>query len=260
MTTDTSLQSIFTNNPNCITLQGDLTIGFSDCSQPCEISNLSPLDRVETIDGSLTIQCCPLLTALNSLNSLASVSSLSIYYNQNMTIISGFQALMSVGTVAIAQNPKLETVSGFVQLRTIGGYLEIDRNTALSSVSGLRGVTMISGNELVSGHALSVIYNTGLTSLADFQSLTTISYGTVRIEGNRALCYAGYPQWNDGEFVLRTGSTSEDKGIDWRTIIVPGVNVWQYTLGVVGGGYPTLLIQNNALSGSCGEYSFKSMK
>ena len=156
--------------------------------------------------------------------------------------------------MVIAQNPKLQTVSGFNQLSTIDGYLEIDRNTALTSVSGLRGLTTIQGNKLVSGHALSVIYNTGLTSLAGFQSLTTVSYGTVRIEGNRALCYAGYPQWGEGEFVVRTGSTTEDKGIDWRTLLLPGINEWQYTWGVVGGGYPTLLIQNNALSGSCGEY------
>lgn len=161
---------------------------------------------------------------------------------------------MSVtGSIVIAQNPKLVTVSGLSQLQTIDGHLDIDRNTALTSVSGLRRLMMIRGSQLVSGHALSLTYNTGLTSLEGFHALSSILYGTVRVEGNTALCYAGYPQWGDGVYVVRSGSNTEDKGIDWRSVILQGANEWQYTWDVPGGGYPTLIVQNNAATGGCGE-------
>ena len=154
----------------------------------------------------------------------------------------------------IAQNSKLSRVTGFSGLSTISGYLEIDRNPALYDISGFRSLQTIQGAEVILGHALTLTYNTNLTDLSGFSSLSSIQLGTVHIEGNTRLCYAGYPQWRVGSYPVRPEVVGGvDVGIDWRSRLADNVPIWQYTWRVVDGGYPTLLIQNNAPSGDCGE-------
>lgn len=154
----------------------------------------------------------------------------------------------------IAQNPKLLRVTGFSGLSTISGYLEIDRNPALYDISGFRSLQAVQGTEVILGHALILTYNTNLTSLSGFSSLSSIQSGTVHIEGNTRLCYAGYPQWRAGSYPVRSEVVGGvDVGIDWRSRLGDNVPIWQYTWRVVDGGYPTLLVQNNAPSSECGE-------
>ena len=239
----------------CTTRQGDLLIGSRDCSQQCEVTSLNSLGRLQTIQGSLIISCCPNLITIDGLNDLRTVDSIDLYFNTNLTTISGFATIVTVGSyVRISQNPSLVTLSGFSALLSIGSYLEIDRNPALTTVAGLNSISSIRGNNLLSGNALTIVYNPALIDLSFLATLTRITYGTVRIEGNTALCYAGYPQWGgDGQFNGKTGSASDDQGLDWRPYLTTSNNPWQYTWGV-DGGYPTLVIQNNAPPGSCGEF------
>ena len=240
----------------CTTRQGDLVIGSRDCSQQCEVSSLNSLGILETIQGSLIISCCPNLITIDGLTSLRTVDSIDLYFNNNLTTISGFNTLVTVsGYVRISQHPSLVTLSGFSSLLNIGSYLEIDRNPALTNVTGLNSIDSIRGNNVLSGNALTIVYNPALTDLSFLATLRRIVYGTVRIEGNTALCYAGYPQWGgDGQFSGKTGSVSDDRGLDWRPYLTTSSNpIWLYTWGV-DGGYPTLVIQNNAPSGSCGEF------
>ena len=73
-------------------------------------------------------------------------------------------------------------------------------------------------------------------------------------EGNTQLCYAGYPTWNIGSYLPREPvDGGEDVGVDWRTKLTTN-EVWQYTWGVEGGGYPTLVVQINAPAESCGNF------
>ncbi len=182
------------------------------------------------------------------------IGSISIYFNQNLTIISGFTSLRNVTNLQIAQNPKLSRVTGFSRLSTIAGYLEIDRNSALYDISGFRSLQTIQGAEVILGHALTLTYNTNLTSLSGFVSLSSIQLGTVHIEGNIRLCYAGYPQWRVGSYPVRPEVVGGvNVGIDWRSRLSDNVPTWQYTWREVDGGYPTLLIQNNAPTSDCGE-------
>lgn len=210
----------------------------NDCSFPCV--------------GSLVIQCCSALEQITGLNALTGIlGTLRMYYNVQVGSIDGFEALESVGNLEISQNRNLARIGGFSSLRSVQGYLQIDRNQRLSNLDGLNGVTEVGGANLVSGHALSVLYNPALLDLSWLRNLTPIVFGTVHIEGNLLLCYAGYPQWAVGEFSARP--PSGDKGIDWRTLLGPRVPMWQYSWGIEGGGYPTLIIQNNAPYDECGK-------
>ena len=91
----------------------------------------------------------------------------------------------------MSQNVKLLSIRGLTSLGVVGGYVAVQRNVALTSLDGLRQLSELNGEELLSGHALSVTYNTQLESLSGFENIRNISYGTVHIEGNTALCYAG---------------------------------------------------------------------
>ena len=205
--------------------------------------------------GSLTIHCCYLLEEINGLSALTSlIGTLRIYYNQQLHTINGFEVLRNAGNVEISQNNNLTRIVGLSALEEIEGHLEIDRNPNLLQLDGLSGLRNIRGGDLVSGHALNIIYNTALLDLRWLRNLTQIGFGTVHIEGNLKLCYAGYPQWSVGEFNARP--PAGDKGIDWRTVLSPGVPLWQYSWGVENGGYPTLVIQNNAAYDDCGKYNY----
>ena len=206
--------------------------------------------------GSLLIQCCSDLPQLTALSALARVTgTVRVHYNQRIYNIDGFTALTSVGNLEISQNGNLTEIGGFRSLEVIEGRLLIDRNRRLQKLSGLSGVQEIRGssttNCLVAGQALSILHNPALPDLSWLGNLTQIGFGTVRIEGNTALCYAGYPQWAVGDFSARP--PSGDKGIDWRTLLGVGVPTWQYSWGDEGGGYPTLVVQNNAAYDECGK-------
>lgn len=258
VTQDTQLTQHMARFPGCTVIQGDVRIGHLDCATPCTVTTFAPLGGVDTITGSLSIQCCHQLTALDGFQSLTKIfSSLRIYYNNELSTLSGFTSLEVIqGSVTIAQNRKLSHISGFTTLNAIGGYLTIERNTALTHLDGLRQLRMLRGTEVLSGHTLTVSYNANLTSLSGLAAISNISYGTVHIEGNSGLCFAGYPLWGVGSFAPRpvASDSGADKGIDWRTRL-SGVEAWQFTWGVVGGGYPTLLVQNNAPTGTCCKYS-----
>lgn len=238
----------------CKTYPADLSIGTSDCSRACQVTAIPRLTQLLTINGAIKIYCCPnLLNIRNGFESLTSVRSIDIYYNSNLTTVSAFTGLTSLpGYLRVSQNPKLQSMTGFSNLEQVGSYVEIDRNPSLTTMSFDR-LRTISGGDTVTGNALSIGYNSALATLSGFTSLNSISYGTVRIEGNTALCYAGYPQWGgEGAFAGRTGTVNADKGIDWRPLL-SGNNPWQYTWGVDGGGTPTLVIRDNAPAESCGK-------
>ena len=240
----------------CVSITGDVVIGHRDCSVACHVTSLSPLSTVQDITGSLVIQCCAQLIDLIGPPALSLVrGSVVVYFNQNLNTISGFSALNTVqGSVEISQNLMLQNVTGLGNLREISGYLQIDRNVALTNLDGFRGLTTIGGSSLVAGHALSILYNTNLTELSGFRALADINFGTVHVEGNTALCYAGHPLWGFGSYPLREVDGG-NLGIDWRTKL-RSTSHWQYTWNVFAGGYPTLLVQNNAQGNLCGKQDF----
>ena len=199
------------------------------------------------------MQCCPGLEELGGLNQLTEVAgTLRLYYNQGLTSITGFPSLVHVGSLEISQNGNLTQVTGFSSLQTVEGHIQINHNERLLNLDGLSRVGLIRGANLVAEHALSVLYNPALTDLRWLRNLTQIQFGTVHIEGNWALCYAGYPQWEMGSY--RPRPPGGDRGIDWRELLGPRVPDWQYSWGS-GQGYPTLVVQNNAPYEMCGASS-----
>lgn len=249
------MQLFADNSRACQFISGDIKIGSCIPLHSCDVTSLSSISFIREIRGSLIVQCCTGLTELADLQGLRTVSgSLFIYFNINLVTITGFASLNNVTSLQISQHPRLRAVTGFSNLSLISGYLEIDRNPVLNDLGGLRSLQTLQGTEVILGHALILTYNTNLTSLSGLVGLSEILYGTVHIEGNIRLCYAGYPQWGVGSYPVRPAVVGGvDVGIDWRSKFSLSVPEWQYTWNVAGGGYPTLLIQNNSPLSDCGK-------
>lgn len=232
-------------------------VGQRDCSATCSVANFTELTTLQKLQGSLVVQCCDSLVNINGFESLRVITgSLVVRYNRNLTSINGFSTLENVSSVEISENGNLQSISGFGNLNVITGYLQIDRNIALRVFDGFSNLQVLGGETLVLGHALTVLYNPNLTALSGLRDLSTINYGTVHIEGNTQLCYAGHPQWNVGSYPTRP--PEGDRGIDWRTKLnTSSVPIWQYNW--TSGGFPTLVVQNNANYSSCGELTLKTM-
>ena len=238
----------------CTTITGDLTIGDGACLVECSITDLSPLNSITAIQGSLRIQCCNSLTQISDFSSLSSVDgAIRIYYNALLTDIGSTafpMLMMQAKSVEISQNQKLQAINGFQLLRNITDYLQVDRNTALVEIEGFRNLQTIGGGSLVEGHALAILYNGNLTSLSGLAN-TFMSYGTVHIEGNTKLCHAGYPRWNVGSYPIRLPLGDGDQGIDWRTRLIVAA-AWQFDWSA--GGFPSLVVRDNGDAETCGEW------
>ena len=249
-----SNSSLLTNNDlvqfqNCPTINGDLILGVKDCSQECTITGFESLEDITEITGDLIIQCCNLVSStLVILQKLTVVQgTLRIFYNSQLLNIDGFQKLNKVGNIEIFQNPSLISVPGLNSLVLINGYVSIGNNPKLERITGFTLLSTISGLNLTSDHALALVYNPLLTDISGFRKLVNIALGTVHIEGNTMLCYAGYPLWNFGSYNNRykTG----DMGIDWRSILT---STWQFSWET-SMGVPSLVIQNNGNESTCGQ-------
>ena len=235
----------------CQTVNGDLVLGVRDCSRECTIASLASLGSIRTVTGDFVIQCCNALSGIPLLPTLIEVKGqVRIFYNSKLLNIGGFSALAKVGNVVVSQNPALLSITGFGSLVQASGYVSIENNPLLTGITGFTSLVTISGEKLVNNHGLAILYNPVLTDISGFRSLNGISFGTVHIEGNKQLCYAGYPLWNYGSYSNRY--STGDKGIDWRSILSI---TWQFSWeSFPTNGVPSLVIQDNGNETICGMY------
>lgn len=230
-------------------IKGDVLIGSEICNKQSPITSLSSMSSVRNITGKLKVSCLPMLASLDGFDNVVHLGGLEIDSNVALKRIEAFNKLTQLsGSLVVTNNVNLVTIAGFNALTEVRDYVQIDRNWNLTSLTGLKQLGQITGKSLSGGYfALSVANNFRLESLEGFRSLKTVSEGTVHIEGNRRLCFAGYPIWNYGEYKLRP-QNALDKGIDWRTILFTNqTRLWKWTSGSI----PTLLIQHNGDLGEC---------
>lgn len=247
----------------CMNITSDLVIGDPSCRGGCTISALQEdTENVQEIGGSLIIRCCNGLPSVSGWNALQTIRG-SLVIEANMDLLSvenAFETLTQLdGSLIIRQNRALTSVrSAFNDLDRIGGYVNIERNWKLNDMSGLGALSVIKGNQLLGGSALSVLFNPALEDLAWLARMDSIEDGVVHIEGNSVLCYAGYPQWGTfGSFFGRSGAQGEDQGIDWRSLISTNAE-WEYSW--TGPSIPSLVVKGNAPRGACGELNLPDLE
>ncbi len=194
-----------TNHPNCIEIEGDVTIAGDD------ITNLNGLSVLTSIGGNLSTgnfdEWNPNLTSLSGLENVTSIGGdLGIFSNNILTNLVGLDNLVSIGgDLGIGDlwtgNPKLTSLTGLENLTSIGGDLSIKYNDTLINLTGLDNLTSIGGTLMIASNS-SLTHIDGLVSLTSLEenlyighnSLTSLSGlgNVISIGGNFSLGYSYY--------------------------------------------------------------------
>jgi len=204
--------------PNCIEIEGDLTIKMGD------ISNLDALNSITIIHGDLDVRHTTLLTNLSGLNNLTMVMGfLDIYNNSALSSLAGLNNLTSIGIgVFIEHNPALISLEGLNNLERIEERFFIWENEALTSLSGLNKLGYI-------GTALEIRKNEVLENISDLGVLDSIGAGFLirenpsltSIEGLSSLVYTG-----GGVDIGMNPQLSSLQGLENLTVVGHELSIW----------------------------------
>ena len=191
-----SQSSVNSFNASCKTINGDITVSGAD------ITDLSPLQNIQVINGKLTIQNNVSLTSLSGLKNLTSAQHLLIYTNDLLTDLTGLERLKSVSgathirfnkkmvnlkgldslsyasTFYITNNDSLTSMSGLGRLEYVNDILSIGSNKSLASLNGLTSLTTVS--------RINIAGNDTLTDLSGLESLSSVGY-QMHVSSNKNL-------------------------------------------------------------------------
>ena len=185
--TQGQIDSFNINHPNCIEIEGNVTIyTYAETN----ITNLNGLILLTSIDGSLDIELgYPLgasyLTSLLGLEGLTTIGgSLLIHGNSALTSLAGLNNLTSIGeSLSIMSNNSLTSLTGLSRLCSIGSDLIINGEFSLTILSGLEGLTSINGN-------LEIETNSNLINLIGLDNVNYIG-GPIYIMNNHLTSLEG---------------------------------------------------------------------
>jgi hypothetical protein len=161
LTTQTEVDAFPTDFPGCSALPVNLRISSGPTDQ---ITDLSPLSQLNSIDGDLIVDVNPLLTILAGLDNVASVG----------------------GNFRLSSNDVLLNVIGLTNLATVGGDFEISNNTALTGVEPLSDLTAIGGE-------LRIQSNAALTNLTGLDNINESTISHLVLESSPLLTFCNVP-------------------------------------------------------------------
>lgn len=178
LTTQAQVNQFIIDYPNCTEIAGYLFIGSTGTIS--NITDLSPLNNIETVRGNFNIERNAIAT-INGLNNLTRVEGyVYIGLNPSLTQINNLNSLTSIGnSLNIRDNASLNNISGLNNLTNTGEYFQIRNNETLTSISGLSKLNNVGGY-------FNIYDNVQLTSLNGLENLTSIS-SDIDIRGNTIL-------------------------------------------------------------------------
>ncbi len=170
---------IIENDSDLQLLKGYTTITGSLIVGP-DIESLEGLENLTTIGGDLGICRNKYIKDLTAFESLTSIGSLHICYDDALTSLDGLDRITSVkGDLYISDNAALTDISSLGNMTSLGGALIIVNNSVLTNLSGLENITSVGG-------ALNVSVNAALTNLSGLGNITSVG-GWLNINDNAAL-------------------------------------------------------------------------
>jgi hypothetical protein len=165
-TSQQQLNDFILNYPSCTEINGNLTIGSLDGNT--DITSLTALQNITSVNGNLLIINNPLLENLNGLNALETV----------------------VGDVTLGTgNAILNSITSLANLESINGSLQILYNPELTSLEGLQNLNPLT----ISGLGLNIIGNENLTfcnlpNICEYIAFVDAVTFPRNISGNAAGC------------------------------------------------------------------------
>ena len=216
-TTQEQIDNFQINHPNCMEIEGDVTIYGDDITNLSGLNiltaiwgnlsvfdnealiSLTGLEGLSSIEGNITIHRNLALTNLIGLGNLTSISgdliigglnSMMFYGNPSLSNLTGLDSLTFIGgNVTISDNDTLTNLTGLDSLTFIGGDVTIADNDALSSLDGLESLTSVGGGFQIGGYNFlndESCGNDALTSLEGLVNLTSVG-GYLDISANSSL-------------------------------------------------------------------------
>ena len=145
-------------------INGDLSIRGTD------VSDLSPLANITTVNGHVVIYMCGELENLNGLHGITTINqNLRIEANAKLDKLTGLANLDFLGgSLLVLQNPSLTSIAGLTSLNTINGGIEINTCEILMSLSGFPTmVTVLEQDLIIDGNEI-------LKDISALQNLTKV--------------------------------------------------------------------------------------
>lgn len=183
-----SINNFALNYPSCtspdsLTIQGNNVTSLSSLAQitsvqgnlriiDCDnLNTLVGLHNIQSIGGELIINENDNIINLNGLNNLQSISgSLNITVNKALTSIQELSNLSNVGYfLSVVLNPELTSLSGLESMTSIEYGLIIGNNNKIFNLNGLNNLTSVNKGPLV------IAENYNLSSIAELSKLTLIN-------------------------------------------------------------------------------------
>ncbi len=160
-----------------------------------ELSDLSGLANLTTVDGFLFFTDCDALTNLNGLSSLSSVGDVVQFsFMDSLLNLNGLSSLNSAGSILLEFNTALTNIDGLASIAGVDGSIFLESNIALLNLDGFSGLATTGGSFELLGQTL-------LTNIDGLLNLTSVG-GRVRFSHNPILANcsgaAALLGWPDG--------------------------------------------------------------
>ncbi|WP_250432362.1 hypothetical protein [Hanstruepera flava] len=195
-----------TNGYNVI--DGFLFIGVNNPSSPdqtTDISDLSALLSISSVQYGVTVYNNPLLNNLEGLNSLTYINggALKIDSNESLASINALTGLVSFRSLEIVGNPMLLNINGLEGVQSSRESIIISDNQGLLNIDGLSGLRTVGGEFLFIADNESLTNIDGLSNLENVDRDIVISSNIelANLNGLSSLEHVGediYINFNDG--------------------------------------------------------------
>ena len=230
--------------PNCTVLNEYAVISGDD------ITNLEGLSQITAVDGDLWILGNPLLPNLSGLDNLSSITGeLEISGNTALTDLTGLEGLISITENLIigywypSGNTVLSSLAGLNNLWMVGGEIEIEQNSVLTSLSGIDNIMpgSVDGISILDNPALSTC---DVQSICNYLALPN---STVWITNNAPGC-------NSPEEVEEACMVSvKETGVDHQITLFPNPADKSISIGLKG----AMEIEEVTISNHLGQVVFQ---
>jgi hypothetical protein len=169
-------QATYGGGGTCDRVLGTLAISGED------ITDLTPLQAIREIQGSLSVHNNDSLASLTGFSGLETVGlHLEIRENPAMLNLDGLSSLATVGcsygeplrwSVWIRDNPSLLNIDGLSGITRTDCDISITANPVLKNLDGLSGLVSI-------GEALEIYENTSLADITGLSSVREVGYNSI---------------------------------------------------------------------------------
>ena len=185
VSTQEEVNTLLFSLKNIDTIDGHLTIGYTDDTRSSNITDLTPLSDMSHITGNLRIQQNGQLVNLTALDSLQSIGGFfDVSSNDQLTDLGNFPILQSIGGYfSVYNNEQLDSLDNFSALQSIGGYFSVISNDTLTALGNFLALTSIGTGNNVSIPSLSEVRDNVSIVLEDNPRLSDCSVLTNFITG-----------------------------------------------------------------------------